>query len=186
MRWDFENARRGYTGKFLERDYFGASVFPGPEVKKFLQEFGKSKQDGNVYLSFNRAIELIKRFYVQDPHKPSKPLAADLFQALLKKLQLEDSQKLSFYSAIGTPLDTFHGIDGFCEYENVRLAIDLTANPRKENEEDNPSVDFVLHEMPSKETEGYLYKEELEETANFLAKIFKEKKDRADRERKPL
>ena len=177
---------RGYTGKILEHDYFGQSISPSTDVLKFLHEFGRSTPDGKVYLPFNKSIELIKKFYTQDPRNPSKPVAKDLFQVLLKKLKLENPQDFRFYSAIDTPLDTFHGIDGFFEYGDIRLAIDLTANPKKENEEDNPGVDFVLHQIPDKKNDEYLYNEGLEETANTLTKIFKEKKARADREKNHL
>ncbi len=186
MSLNFGHEQRGYTGKILEHDYFGQSVSPSADVLKFLHEFGRSTQDGKVYLPFNKSIELIKKFYAQDPHNPAKPVAKDLFQALLKKLKLENPQEFRFYSAIDTPLDTFHGIDGFFECGDIRLAIDLTANPRKEDEEDNLSVDFVLHQMPDKKNDEYLYGESLEEAANVLAKIFKEKKARADREKTPV
>lgn len=183
MSLNFGHEQRGYTGKILEHDYFGQSVSPSADVLKFLHEFGKSTPDGKAYLPFNKSIELIKKFYTQDPHNPSKPVAKDLFQALLKKLKIENPQQLSFYSAIDTPLDTFHGIDGFFECGDIRLAIDLTANPRKEDEEDNPSVDFILHRLSDKKDDEYLYNEGLEEAVNALIKIFKEKKARADREK---
>jgi hypothetical protein len=182
MSLNFES-QRGYTGKILEHDYFGESVLPSPEVRIFLQKFGKPTQDGKIYLPFHKSIEFIKKFYTQNPHDPDKPIAKDLFQALLKKLNLANPQELSFYSAIDTPLDTFHKIDGFFECENIRLNIDLTANPRKEDAEDNPSVDFVLHQMPDKKNDAYLYKEELDEATNVLAKIFQEKKTQIDREK---
>ena len=141
MRSNFENF--GLTGKLLESDYFGPSVRISAESIKFLKDFGRPAQRGGVYLPREKSIEYVRKFYAQDPHNPQKPIAQELFRALLKKLSIKDAEKLSFYSAIDTPLDFFHGTDGFFELDNVRLALDLTANLNKD-EDENFNVDFVF------------------------------------------
>jgi len=172
MRSNFENF--GLTGKLLESDYFGPSVRISAESIKFLKDFGRPAQRGGVYLPREKSIEYVRKFYAQDPHNPQKPIAQELFRALLKKLSIKDAEKLSFYSAIDTPLDFFHGTDGFFELDNVRLALDLTANLNKD-EDENFNVDFVLYPFSDKTKDEYSYSQEMEEVSSFLAKMFREK-----------
>ena len=142
-----------------------------------MTDFGKLSREGDkIYLPFQKSIEFIKKFYAQDPHNPQKPVAQALFQTLFKKLNLKDAKELSFYSAIDTPLDTFHGIDGFFECENVQITIDLTANPKKEDSEDNVNVDIVLHELPDPSKEPSDFKKELDDYTNDMVKMFSSKK----------
>jgi len=52
------------------------------------------------------------------------------------RLEREVSQQfgkaVQFFTAVGTPLDFFHGVDGFFEFEGFVVTIDLTMNPHKE------------------------------------------------------
>ncbi len=39
----------------------------------------------------------------------------------------------AFFSAVGSALDVFHGVDGFFEFEGEVVTIDLTMNPLKDS-----------------------------------------------------
>jgi len=50
----------------------------------------------------------------------------------LEKLGLENYGELKFYTALGTPADTLYGSDGFMDFGDVTITIDITANKEKE------------------------------------------------------
>lgn len=180
------NDNRGYTGKILESDYFGSSVIKSPEAREFLAVHGSPAKKGgesSVYLQFKKSIEFIKKFYAQDPHNPAKPAANFLFQALAKKLNIDPVQ-LSFYSAIDTPLDKFHGIDGFFELENIRISLDVTANPKKEDTDENSNVDVVLHELPDPTKEPAEFTRAIDSYAQELTRVWNNKKRLAENEKR--
>ena len=63
----------------------------------------------------------------------------------MSRLEREVSERIggsvNFFTAVGTPLDRFHGIDGFFEFCGVVATIDLTLNPHK----DSGKADMVVH-----------------------------------------
>ena len=68
-----------------------------------------------------------------DPARPRTPVATELFECAQTFLALcgRDPTKLRLFCAIGSSLDTHHGIDGFFEHCGVIATVDLTANREK-------------------------------------------------------
>lgn len=54
-----------------------------------------------------------------DVRNPKTKMSAQLFKAVKNKLPEDLSNKLMLYCALGTPLDYFHGIDGFFILEGL-------------------------------------------------------------------
>jgi hypothetical protein len=104
-----------FSGRMFEADVLGSVV-----VKTKWMEVG--------YLPFEKAVELAREFQHGDPTNPEKNFANDLRLAIIERLEKRDFLKLGdednvkFYSALGMPLDVFHGIDAFIEFTD-RLSV---------------------------------------------------------------
>jgi len=138
----------GLTGNLFETEQIGTIDTGSPEYQKALRlakekeaKFGKE----GGYLRFRTALELVKKFQPSDPTNPQKPFARELRIALQDILKLEtpeDYDRVKFYTAVGTPLDIFHGVDAFVEFEKenpetkkvdvYRATFDFTTNPQKQ------------------------------------------------------
>jgi len=61
------------------------------------------------------------------------------------RLEREVSRQLGeavvFFTAVGSPFDLFHGVDGFFEFCGTVVTIDLTMNPHK----DSGKADLIVH-----------------------------------------
>lgn len=116
----------GYTGKLFE-----------DEVLAICQ----TNWDGHSYVPFQRALWLVRQNQPWDPTDPSTRAGEDLHCQVALALGLEDFVELSFLSALGTPLDLFHGVDAVFEWRGVVVTVDLTTNPHK----DSYKADLILH-----------------------------------------
>ncbi len=122
------------------REYFDPHNMEQSTVQagKFFESAVFKKCTGETsdkYMSYKDSMDWVRK------HQPKKdlrnPEAVDSPQ--FSKLKLEISAKLpkvdevlKFYTAIGSVLDTMHGIDGFFELGNSIVTVDLTLNERKE------------------------------------------------------
>lgn len=89
--------------------------------------------NGHSYVSFQQALWLVENNQPWDPTDPSTRAAEDLHCQVALALGLEDFTELSFLSALGSPLDLFHGVDGLFEWKGGIVTIDLTVDPNKVN-----------------------------------------------------
>lgn len=116
---------RAYTGGLAEREIFG-------EIKK-------GDQALEFYSSYGNSIEFVKKSQpYEDPSEPDKRFPNDLQATIAYSLNLDDYSKLRFYTAVGSHLDKYHGIDAFFELELkggriVRATLDVTLDPVKES-----------------------------------------------------
>lgn len=101
---------------------------------------GKMKKRTPVesYIPFEKALSVVK--FCQpwaDPSEPEPRFANDLHASVAEELCPDDYSKLAFFTAVGSHLDRFHGVDAFFEYKTevgiVRATLDITTNPRKED-----------------------------------------------------
>ncbi len=114
----------GYTGRLFEQ-----------EVLAICQV----NWDGS-YVPFQNALMLVRENQPWDPRDPSTRAGEDLHCQVALALGLEDFSELSFLSALGSPLDFFHGVDGLFEWQGRVVTVDLTTNPHK----DSYKADFIL------------------------------------------
>ena len=93
------------------------------------------------YVKYEPALDLVRKYGKQDPLNPAKPFSKELRQAVIEELGLETTEEMDrvrFYSAVGTPADRFHGVDGWIEYDTpdgrrLVVTVDVTKNPNKES-----------------------------------------------------
>ena len=101
-------------GVDTERAIFGATIL--------------SPKEGREYLSFSDAIAFAKE------HQPSTLTRSRLVTQLRKSIaeSLSDSTlPLKFFTAVGTPLDTYHGVDGFFEQGNHIVTCDISLREKE-------------------------------------------------------
>lgn len=119
-------SERIYTGGSVEADLFG----------KIEQE--AKKKERPAYLPYKTAMNLVKELQPGDPTEPEADFANDLHATVAEKLGLEDYGFLKFYTAVGSELDFYHGVDAFFELEDPEtnktyiLTLDLTLRSIKE------------------------------------------------------
>ena len=113
------------TGKIIEAELFG----------------GTREKEGrrhNGYLTYASSLEVVKATQGNnDPTDPEWPFANDLHATIAQELCPDAYDQLKFYTAIGSPLDFYHGVDGVIEFsveggDALLVTIDVTTNPEKD------------------------------------------------------
>lgn len=117
--------RMSYTGRFFETDNFGESLARDTQ-----------------YLEYDKALEEVKNNQPWDPTDPKPRFANDLHAEVALELGLKDDwSELRFYTAIGSALDHYHGVDAFFEFDEARVTMDITKNPAKAS---GYKADFII------------------------------------------
>ena len=136
------------------------------------------------YVPFDQSIELVKLRIFQpfkDPALPKeKPFPKDLQLAIANDLNVYLRQ-LSYYTAIGSPLDTFHGIDAFIELDLgdehfIRITLDITSDPDKFKYKADVVIDWPSQGVDRKSEEGIIEWEKItKKAATDIKKLLEEK-----------
>jgi hypothetical protein len=96
--------------------------------------FGKAEKLARVpeYLKYKQAMEVVRKLQPGDPTDPKPDFAYEVLIQVEGKIP-DGKDRIRFYTAIGSMLDHWHGVDGWFELEDGRrVSIDLTTNPQKE------------------------------------------------------
>lgn len=100
-----------------------------------IEILGECTAHWNGYLKWNQA----KKFAMEnqpwsDPTNPTCPIAKTFRRDVVKAMNLpkERQEHVRFFTAVHTPFDTFHGVDGWMEFEGTVVTIDVTMNPHKD------------------------------------------------------
>lgn len=127
-------------GKLIEQELLGST-------KKEKMQFGQVHELETEYLGYRPAMEYVKSHQRGDPYRPNRFFPKNLYESLRgdSELNINDEKQLAYYTAVGSALDRFHGVDAFFEYRSekgktIRVTIDVTTNPSK----DNYKADVVL------------------------------------------
>lgn len=98
----------GYTGHLFEEEVLGAC---------------KVRWDRKRYYSYRLCVEATKKCQPKQTRHQVVSLETTVSSEL--------GQPVKFFTAVGTPMDVLHGVDGFFECEGMLVTIDLTLNPHK-------------------------------------------------------
>lgn len=127
-----KNMEHVYTGRVLEAELFG-------EVEKEAWTVFEER----AYKPYRESMDLVRQAQLIDPEKgfnpscPKPSFANDLHAMLAEKLELDDFERLRFYTAVHSILDYQHKVDGFFEFDDIPgkkpviVTLDLTQNPEK-------------------------------------------------------
>lgn len=149
-------SREFYSGRELEVDVFGKPKFP----KAYEEAYRRLTSEKGGYLPFDRAQDLIREFTPEDPTSPSKEFARDLRLAVCEALELEGDEAdiVKIYSALGTPLDVYHGVDAWIEIEleGLRAEVTLDVTKRAEKIKEGHKADVIIDEVSTPDQKKYL------------------------------
>ncbi len=84
------------------------------------------------YIPFRESVRLVEANQPWNPADPSTRGASDLHTQVAMALELENWDELRLFSALRTPLDIFHGVDAFFEWQGRVVTLDLTCNQKKD------------------------------------------------------
>ena len=119
--------KSGITGKIVERELFGES--------KYKERTGERSPEEFSFYRYNSCLDLLKKMQPFSPIDPKPDFAKTVHQLIYGRLGL-DARQLRFYTAIESPFDIKHGVDGWFEVSlrpntYLRVTVDLTTNPDK-------------------------------------------------------
>ena len=128
----------GYTGRIYEAEVLGSGMARSVWYKR-ARELGAAE---NGYLPYDKAFQLAHEIQPGDPTNPEKNSANDLRIAIIECLEKrgfldpDNEDDVKFYISVGQPLDLFHGIDAFIEFQDknkniYRVTLDETTDPQK-------------------------------------------------------
>lgn len=164
--------RESYSGRLYERDCFGEAV----RTEEFERQSQNPMKGPEGRLSNLEAMyEQVKLAQPGDPTDPKKGFARDLRLAVSDALGLvgDDIDGLRFFTAIGTTLDKFEGVDAFFEVvdptsgKRYRITMDATMN--KEKEESGHKADIIIGEVKDPEENEAEYLESVENYGKRIA-----------------
>jgi len=123
----------GITGHIFEEELFGT--------------VGPIEWDGR-YIPYDKSLHMVIDNQPEgtDPTEPDKEPARDLHAQIAIALGLEDFSELKFFTAVGSPLDRYHGVDAFIKFKGVVVTFDATLDKRKKEGTDGAKADFALTE----------------------------------------
>lgn len=121
--------------------FFSSSCMTGHTAEEEILGCCKVSWDGKTYFRFKEAMDMARKCQPFDPSCPSLEGARILHGAVAKALRLVDATALKLFTSINTPLDRFHGVDGWFEFEGKIITIDLTLQEQK----DHARANFVVH-----------------------------------------
>jgi hypothetical protein len=113
------------TGRLLEAEVFGTITVAWKGEMK--------------YVPYKEALNFCRSHQPKgwDPIDPSTRTGSNLYASVAMGMERFigdfDWEELKFFSAIGSPLDVFHGVDGWFEFRGIVVTVDLTANVHKAN-----------------------------------------------------
>lgn len=150
-----------YTGRMYEEDFIGAVRIDTAAYREALA--AASRTDG--YVPFERAAALARAFQPWDPTNPAKDFSRDIRIEVLDMLGWGDAEqttldRVKVYTAVKTPLDILHGVDGFLEVEDPdtrtlhRVTFDLS---RRRKDASELKADLLIHDLPEPEEDAYLH-----------------------------
>ena len=138
--------KNGYTGK----------LFEGETLGKCIVHWISDRQWDPI-----SSMELARKNQPwEDPSDPDLRVANDLHASVAIAMGLVDWEELCLFTSIGTPLDSFHGIDGWFEFRGRVLTMDVTTNEQK----DSYKADMIIHPRDIED-------DNLKDTARLMANI---------------
>ena len=172
----FDRLPQGYaSGRMNELDTFGKFL-----AKEGYQQALEAVETGEKkYVNHSDSLDLIRRFATEDPTNPTKQFTRELRLAVIDALKLEEDEDLDrvrFFTAVGTPADIFHGIDGWIEYvqpngKTVLVTLDTSLRKKEEGEF---KADFIIPEIADAVTDGELFDSQVATYGGTIAQRIKD------------
>lgn len=182
------------SGKMYEINLFGEMGRDDAEYNAALERVKKPSRSPQFpyYVEYSDAMALVRNFQPIDktdperkrfsPSNPKTPFTKDLRLEIVEFLGFsdEEAEGVKIFTAVGTPLDAFHGVDAVVEIEGIPVTLDATL--RTEDQKGVGKVDVVDYgEIPnaddSEEEQAY-FARVAEIAKKVAAQYTKKKKER--------
>ena len=170
-----------YTGRMFEADFLGA-IRDTPEMRNRIRELWDGTSQKRVgddvlpYLKFQDALAVVREFQPWDPTNPQKELARELRLAVAEALDVPEEKldTVRFYTAVGSLLDSIHGVDAIIEVTDDRgqvssATLDLSLRREKTAADYRAKADVVIGDLPDPNEEEAAYLAAVETSAKELA-----------------
>ncbi len=162
MRMRYEN-RSGENGERVEVELFGKSRY---------EDITRELPGAYRYFKWKVIQYFLERMQPFDVTDPKPEFAKSVRSMVSDKLGLED-RKMRFYTAVKSPLDYYHQIDGWFEIRDgdkvvKRVTVDVTINPNKKDAASEYKADIVFL-VPTDGLSSYVDKQQFMEYCESLA-----------------
>ena len=140
----------------------------GSDVERAL--FGSptiGKEKNEEYMPFEQAVEFVKQ-HQPDPMKRSR-MVKDL-RTRIADLCTDATVPVKFFTAIGTPLDVYHGVDAFFQQGEHIVTVDISLR-----EKESQKADVLLIASFDKAGNAVVSEGEMLGAASQIAAKFNEK-----------
>ena len=176
-----EGGARDYSGRELELDLFDRVNTADPRYKAELSRVMTDRDSG--YVPRQQALELVKRFQPSSPTNPKKDFFRELLIGVQDELGIDikkNPDNVRGFTAVGTPLDKFHGVDAFISYvdQNREYVVTLDATLRPDKLQDGYKADLMISDLPAPEDNEDGYLEAVSTYAGQIAEKIKQDKER--------
>lgn len=101
-----------------------------------IEILGECRVSWSGYMKWNDAKELARRNQPwSDPTNPTCSIARQFRNSVVKSMGLSEREQreVRLYTAVHTPFDVFHGVDGWFEFNGIVVTIDVTTNSHKDS-----------------------------------------------------
>lgn len=167
---------RGETVKVTNQKNLLGQVKLGARVPGGIKGF-RELYDGKK-IDWEAEYNKVKKLQPED----IPDFADELHTVVCEKLNLNDPEKLHYYTAIGSTIDFGLGTDAFMEIDvgddMVRVTLDGTFNLFKEShgKDGKPEADVIfVFPTETEEENPFGWKHAIDNAAEFIAKAFKDK-----------
>lgn len=166
-----------YTGPDFQLDFFGKKI----HWRAIMKEKGLEPDE---YMPYKKALDFIRENYPIEPY-PYTKMSQDIYDQVAEELGFDPDpaeesefqelkERLQFYDALGTPFDTFHGVDGFFVFiddqgQEQICTFDATINPEKG--EEDIKADIWVGEAPNYKADPKSYEQWYKSIARKSAAI---------------
>lgn len=183
--------RNDLTGGQLQDYVFGETEIPSKHSlwieacenarKRKEDDIKKGVEDKNKkywpYLPYNKAMRLAEASQKTSQTGNNGFILKQVCEKIAEILLNDKSRSclIERYSALETPLDHWHGVDGFIRINNVVVTFDASKHPSKG--EDGIKADIFIGEFPDPddEKEKDLYKEYIKSIAMATVSLIRER-----------
>lgn len=176
-----ERSDRGLerSGKLYEHFLFG-DITAGKNHERYVQAIKKcvrhpyGEQGSSGYISYQEALCVAREAHRENPQRPQRKFMKDLYLRLTERVDasLLGNGVLEIYSAVGSPLDHFHGVDAFVEFRLLKnvgepklVTLDASLRGEEKLKDQTHRADIVVPHIDLEEN-PYEYDRELERIAD--------------------
>jgi hypothetical protein len=132
-----------------------SALFGSPRVTQ--------EEKAGAYVPFARAVEFVKE---RQPNPLERSKEIKELRSRIAELCLDTRTPVRFYTAVGTPLDLYHGVDAFFEQGGRIATVDVSLR-----EKEIAKADVILLATMDEEGKVSLSKEEIDHAARKVAEI---------------